>query len=69
MDLPGAQAKRDLSTQAKKDSLLAESPLALLRSDVVPVDGADFRSRWALVQVLHELVQRALFTLSLAGDL
>jgi RNase P/RNase MRP subunit POP5 len=49
--------------------LLAESFLALLGSNVAVVDRADSRRGRALVQVLHELVQRALLALSLASDL
>lgn len=49
--------------------LLAESLLALLGSNVAVVDRADSRRGRALVQVLHELVQRALLALSLASDL
>jgi hypothetical protein len=49
--------------------LLAESLLALFGRNVVVVDRADSRRGWALVQVLHELVQSALLALSLASDL
>jgi RNase P/RNase MRP subunit POP5 len=50
-------------------SLVVESLLALLGSNVAVVDRADSRRGRALVQVLHELVQRALLALSLASDL
>jgi hypothetical protein len=58
-----------LRKRARAKSLLAESLLALFSCNIAVVDRADFGRGWALVQVLHELVQSALLALGLASNL
>lgn len=62
----------DISAKSAGNSskpLLAKAALAVLCRDVALVDLADLRRRWAGVELLHELAERALVALSFARDL
>lgn len=52
-----------------KLSSLAEVTFALLDRDLLSIDSLDFCSTWALVEVLDELVERALVALCFASYL